>query len=375
MKNIAIILGTRPEAIKLIPVYKKLKNVELFNVSLISTGQHKEMLNQIFEFFEVTPDYEFQLMEKNQRLTELSTRIMTKLSNFFEETSIDAIIVQGDTTTTMVSALTAFYYKIKVVHIEAGLRTYEKYSPFPEEVNRQITSVIADVHFTPTQNASDLLHNEISNRYVEMVGNTVIDSLLFAKYKVESQANVYHNIYKEKLLPYNKMILITGHRRENFGIGFQNICEAISLLAKRYPDISFIYPVHLNPNVKNIIHNKLSKISNIFLIDPVPYDHIVYLMKESYLILTDSGGIQEEAPSFHKPVVILRDTTERPEGIEAGSSILAGTDTDMIVKIVTRLIENQNQYAEMSKGKNPYGDGNSSERIVEILIKYLTGKE
>lgn len=371
MKNIAIILGTRPEAIKLIPVYKQLKKVKSFNIVLVSTGQHKEMLDQIFNFFEVTPDYEFELMQKNQGLTELSARIMMKLGDFFKKTAIDAIIVQGDTTTTMISSLTAFYHKIKVLHVEAGLRTYDKYSPFPEEANRQITSVIADVHFTPTHNASNLLLNEIGDRQVKMVGNTVIDSLLFAERKVESQANFYFHVYKEMLLLYDKMILITGHRRENFGQGFKNICEAIKSLAKIYPNTSFIYPVHLNPNVKNMVYYELGGISNVFLIDPVPYDHIVFLMKQSYIVLTDSGGIQEEAPSFNKPLVVLRDNTERPEGIQAGCSILAGTDSNKIINIVTRLIEDESFYNKMSHIKNPYGDGKASEYIRFALVKYL----
>ncbi len=365
MKKIAIVLGTRPEAIKLLPLYKAFKKEGYFDPILISTGQHREMLDQIFNFFGVKPDIELSLMTKDQTLASLTSNLSTALQNCYEEIKPDLVIVQGDTTTAFVSSLIAYYNRIKVAHVEAGLRTYNKYSPFPEEVNRKLISGIADYHFAPTDKALEVLKKEgISNIY--QVGNTVVDSLLLCLKKLGVNRNFYDEKFK-LLNNFDKTVLITGHRRESFGDGFQRICESILRLASKYPNFLFYYPVHLNPNVRSVVLSMLSSVDNIFIDNPLPYDELVYLMSRSYIILTDSGGIQEEAPSLNVPVLIMRDTTERMEGVEAGCAILVGTETDIICSNFIHLVENEVIYSKMSRVENPYGDGTASENIINIL--------
>lgn len=370
MKKIAIVLGTRPEAIKLIPVYLALKNNKDIQTALVSTGQHREMLAQIFDFFDITPDIDLDVMTHNQSLASLTGLVLNKIDNYLVENPTDMIITQGDTTTCMAASLAAFYRQIPVSHVEAGLRTGNKYSPFPEEVNRKITGVIADFHFAPTGRAEQALKAEGITENVHMVGNTVIDSLLLAYNKVQKGAEKYNRQFSDLLDASDRNILITGHRRESFGEGFKNICEAIIELAGRYAAHRFIYPVHLNPNVKDVVFDKLNDLENVKLIDPLPYDELIYLMSRSRLIMSDSGGIQEEAPSLNKPVVVLRETTERPEGLEAGCSILAGTNRDNIVEKVVTIMENREVYDKMAQAPNPYGKGDSADQINKILTDH-----
>jgi UDP-N-acetylglucosamine 2-epimerase (non-hydrolysing) len=369
MKKIAIVLGTRPEAIKLLPLYKAFKKVDNFNPILISTGQHREMLDQIFSFFEETPDVELNLMTANQSLASLTSMLSVSLQTCFEELKPDLVIVQGDTTTAFVSSLIAYYNRIEVAHVEAGLRTNQKYSPFPEEVNRKLISGIAEYHFAPTSKAFQVLQNEGLNN-VYQVGNTVVDSLQLCLQKLKNDTSAYQEKFKI-LEKYSRTILVTGHRRESFGDGFRRICEAILQLAKKYPDYLFLYPVHLNPNVRSVVMSMLVGVDNILITDPMPYDELIYVMSETFLILTDSGGIQEEAPSLNIPVLIMRDTTERMEGVEAGCALLVGTDTDNICANFIQLVEGELLYANMSAVDNPYGDGTSSRQIVGILSEKL----
>lgn len=365
VKRIAIVLGTRPEAIKLIPVYLELRKVNA-DVCLVSTGQHQSMLEQIFKFFEVAPDICLDVMVPNQTLAGLTARLTDTLQQCFTEHQFDVVVVQGDTTTAMTASLVAFYNRIKVAHVEAGLRTYNKFSPFPEEINRQIIGRIADFHFAPTANAKRVLEEEnVVN--VHMVGNTVIDSLIYCINKV--RINEAHYVGRfPSITQFEKLVLITGHRRENFGHGFEEICMAIQDLSKKHPNILFYYPVHLNPNVKNKVEQMLSGFQNIYLDQPLPYDELVFLMSRSFIILTDSGGIQEEAPTLNVPVLVMRDTTERPEGITNGCSKLVGTESKNIIEAFTELMEHPDKYQQMCEAENPYGDGKSAERIAGILL-------
>lgn len=364
LNKIGIVLGTRPEAIKLIPVYQELKKV-FPSVELVSTGQHFTMLEQIFHFFDVTPDVSLEVMTTNQSLAGLTAKLAERLQTCYDEKGYDLVIVQGDTTTAMTASLVAYYNRIKVAHVEAGLRTYNKFSPFPEEINRQIIGRIADYNFAPTSRAMEVLGKEgITKSY--LVGNTVIDSLLYCLQKVEVNATPY-----EKKFPFihqfEKLVLITGHRRENFGEGFDGICSAIRTLSETYPGYLFFYPVHLNPNVKDKVHVLLSGLDNVMLSDPLPYDELVFLMNRSTIILTDSGGIQEEAPSLNVPLLVMRDTTERPEGIENGCALLVGTSSEKIISEFNRLITDKAHYQNMAEKINPYGDGKSSVAIAAIL--------
>lgn len=364
IKKIGIVLGTRPEAIKLIPVYQELKKV-FPSVELVSTGQHFSMLEQIFNFFEVTPDISLEVMTANQTLSGLTARLTDSLQSCYDERKYDLVIVQGDTTTALTASLVAYYNRIKVVHVEAGLRTYNKYSPFPEEINRQLIGRIADFHFAPTLNAMKLLAKEDAKNSF-LVGNTVIDSLMFCLKKLKSDPSQYEKKFSF-ISGFKKLILITGHRRENFGQGFDGICSAIKTLSLAYPDFLFYYPVHLNPNVKDKVYTVLSDVKNIMLSDPLPYDDLIFLMSRSYIILTDSGGIQEEAPSLNVPILVMRDTTERPEGIENGCALLVGTDPERIIAEFNSLIENVPHYNQMADAANPYGDGRSALSIAAIL--------
>ena len=370
INKIAIILGTRPEAIKLIPIYLELKKHASFKTTLISTGQHASMLKQIFGFFEIKPDIELNLMRNNQTLSALTSALFDKVGSIFEKHHFDFVLVQGDTTTAFVSAVSAFYYKFTVAHVEAGLRTYNKFSPYPEESNRQMISTIADIHFTPTSIASHNLKKENITKNVIEVGNSVIDSLLLAKQKIEKNKTYYENIFAPIIQKDKKIILVTGHRRESFGKGFEEICEALASITNKYPEFQIIYPVHLNPNVQKIIHDRLSKFEAIKLIEPLPYDQLVYLMARSWLIMTDSGGIQEEAPTLNVPVIVMRQTTERMEGIHNGCSILGGVTKISILQQFNNILNSEILYQKMIDSPNPYGQGDTSEQIVGYLKNY-----
>jgi UDP-N-acetylglucosamine 2-epimerase (non-hydrolysing) len=370
MRKILFIFGTRPEAIKLAPLIKEFQNCSLyFDVKICITGQHREMLDQVLHFFEITPDYDLNLMRPNQNLSELTASILVGLRKILSECPPNLVIVHGDTTTTFAASLASFYHQIPVAHIEAGLRTNNIYSPFPEEINRQLTSKIAKYHFTPTLTTkANLLKEGVSEKSIFVTGNTVIDALFMAISKTKTA----HIEVKEYHVTDREFILVTGHRRENFGEGFLNICEALKAIALTRPEIDIVYPVHFNPNVREPVNKILKDISNIYLIEPLEYKNFVYLMSRSYIILTDSGGIQEEAPSIGIPVLVMRNTTERQEVVESGSVKLVGTKKDNIVLEVLLLIDNQDEYNNMKQSINPYGDGKASEHITTILLKELS---
>ncbi|MCX5812577.1 MAG: UDP-N-acetylglucosamine 2-epimerase (non-hydrolyzing) [Proteobacteria bacterium] len=363
MKKILLVFGTRPEAIKMAPVINRLKkHKSKFAVTVCVTAQHRQMLDQVLSIFRISPDYDLDIMRANQDLFDITIKSLKGLKEVFETVRPDIVLAQGDTTTAFVAGLTAFYLKIPVGHVEAGLRTYDKYSPFPEEKNRHLLSVLTDYHFEK----------------IWVTGNTVIDALLqvVKSQKSKVRRKVYQDYFKEH---YNleletrnsKLLLVTGHRRENFGEGFEHICQALRAIAEKRDDVAIVYPVHLNPNVQRPVKRILSGIKNIYLIEPLEYEQFVFLMNNSYLILTDSGGIQEEAPSLGKPVLVMRNTTERPEGIEAGAVKLVGTDQNNIMNGTLDLLEDRVLYERMSKSVNPYGDGRASERITDILLMKL----
>lgn len=382
MKKIMLVFGTRPEAIKMAPLlleFKKYPN--LFQTIVCVTGQHREMLDQVLEIFDIKPDYDLNIMQKGQDLYEVTAKVLLGMRDVIKESKPDIVLVHGDTTTSTASALAAFYQQIPVGHVEAGLRTHNPYSPWPEELNRQITARIATYHFAPTElSRENLRHENIQDTHILITGNTVIDTLRIVTNKIRLDKALSEKIRKEiKLAGYDterlrndkKLVLITGHRRENFGNGFINICHAIRDLAKKYPDVDFVYPMHLNPNVRRPIHDvfgeNLSVLENIFFIEPLEYLSFVYLMEKSYIILTDSGGIQEEAPSFGIPVLVMRNTTERPEALNAGTVKLVATDYDKIITGVSLLIEDEEKYKDMSMAINPYGDGNACKRIINFI--------
>ena len=370
MKKILLIFGTRPEAIKMAPLVKEFqKYPEVFDTRVCVTAQHREMLDQVLDFFEIKPDYDLDLMKPGQNLYGLTATIIESLKPILEEFTPDYVFVHGDTTTTMAACIAAFYSGAKVCHVEAGLRTNNKLSPFPEEINRQVTSRIADYHFAPTrQSKNNLLSENIDEDSIVVTGNTVIDALLESSIKVNKIENSEIEKLKTIIDTSKKLILVTGHRRENHGQGFINICEALKEIAINNDDVQIIYPVHLNPNVKEPVHKILGGDNSIHLIDPLAYPAFVWLMNESYLIITDSGGVQEEAPSLGKPVLVMRETTERPEAVEAGTVILVGTDMEMIVNECTELLENAERYKTMSTLHNPYGDGKACKRIAQYII-------
>lgn len=367
-KNL-IIFGTRPEAIKMAPLVKEfLKNTKDFDTKVCVTAQHREMLDQVLEFFEISPDYDMDLMKPNQNLYTLTSDIITGLKPILEEFQPDYVYVHGDTTTTMASSIAAFYSGAKVCHVEAGLRTHNKRSPFPEEINRQVAGRICDYHFAPTaQSKQNLLAENVKEEYILVTGNTVIDALLDSSERVVSIENKEIEGLKEMVDASKKLILVTGHRRENHGQGFINICEALKEIATTHSDVQIIYPVHLNPNVQKPVHEILSGIENIKLIDPLAYPAFVWLMNQSYMIITDSGGVQEEAPSLGKPVLVMRDTTERPEAVEAGTVILVGIDKNKIVNEANSLLTDTSRYQSMSELHNPYGDGKACMRIAKFI--------
>lgn len=365
--KILLCFGTRPEAIKMAPLYHELKKTE-HEVKVCVTAQHRQMLDQVLDFFEIKPDFDLNLMEPNQSLNKLCSKILDSIDQVLMDEVPDLVLVHGDTTTSSMVALAAFHRQIKVGHIEAGLRTYNKFSPFPEELNRQVTGRIADFHFAPTQWAADNLLKERNNgKNIFVTGNTVIDALTFGLKKIEQHYTCSDlELVKSIVNPSKKMILITGHRRENFGKGFEDLCLAIKEIALS-DDVQIIYPVHLNPNVQEPVNRILDGIENVHLIQPVDYPAFLFLMNNSYLILTDSGGVQEEAPSLGKPVLLLRSNTERPEALSSGVVRLVGTDSTEIVQNTIKLLIDKGSYLEMSQKTNPYGDGKASERIVEIL--------
>lgn len=376
MKKIAVVFGTRPEAIKLVPVilaFQKQTNVE---VNVILTGQHEEMLNQVIDLFNIEPTINFHLMKENQSLGELTAKMVDKLFHYFSENKMDIIVVQGDTTTTFIGTLIAYYHKIPVAYVEAGLRTGNKYSPFPEEGNRLMTSQLATLFYAPTnENKENLLREGFDASRIKVTGNTSIDTLLILKNILKKKYSIYAEKFNHSLLS-KPFVLITGHRRENFGAGFENICNGIKDLAKTYPDHNFIYPVHLNPNVREPVERILNQaeISNVQLLDPLSYDDFVFLMMNSKLVLTDSGGIQEEAPSLGKPVLVMRENTERPEAVAAGTSKLLGTSRETIFKGVADLLNDRALYEEMARAHNPYGEGIAAKIIVEDCMAFLNEK-
>ena len=376
MKKILIVFGTRPEAIKMAPLVKELEKEE-FESKVCVTAQHREMLDQVLDIFDIRPDYDLNIMKQNQDLYDITANILIGIKKVLEDFKPDLVLVHGDTTTTFATTLASFYQKIDVGHVEAGLRTGNIYSPFPEEANRKLTGVLAKYHFAPTKTSKEnLLKENLNEKNIIITGNTVIDALFLVLEKIKQDKNLEQKIISDinsqvknsqfSILN-SQFILITGHRRENFGQGFIDICEAIKELAIKYPKINFIYPVHLNPNVQKPVNEILSNLNNVFLIKPLDYLPFIYLMSKSYLILTDSGGIQEEAPSLGKPVFVMRDTTERPEAVKAGTVKLVGTNKEKIVNEVSKLIKEKQEYDKMSKAINPYGDGKASKRIIEFL--------
>lgn len=371
-KTISFIFGTRPEAIKLCPLVLAAREHPAFDAHVCVTGQHREMLDQVLEVFEVEPDADLALMQENQTLASLASRAIAAVDRYLTGTRPDLVLVQGDTTTAFVSALTAFYNRIPVGHVEAGLRTWNKFSPYPEEINRVLATRVSDYHFAPTAWARDnLLREGVPEERVFVTGNTVTDALRLAVEKVRSDPPEITGLPADLMngSRTRALILITGHRRENFGEGMESICRAITTLAVKFSDAAFVYPVHLNPNVKEPVHRLLDGRNNIHLIEPLSYLPFVAMMDRCTLILTDSGGIQEEAPSLGRPVLVMRDTTERPEGVEAGAVKLVGTDVDQIVQSVSTLLENKQAYDQMAQAVNPYGDGRACERILEALAE------
>jgi len=373
--KVAIVLGTRPEAIKLLPLFAAMEQSSKLEPVLISTGQHKEMLNNIFELFGVRPDIELDVMRPDQTLSELTSRLFSTLGSTLSASAYRSIVVQGDTTTALVGAIVGHYNRIPVGHVEAGLRTYNKWAPYPEECNRKMIAAVTDFHFTPTQTASEALAKEGISHGVYQVGNTVVDSLLKVHDLVRDNLPYYTEKYAPVISPDHRTILVTGHRRESFGEGFRQICRALLRIASQHPELNIVYPVHMNPNVKRVVFEMLSSCANIRLIEPVPYDEMVYLMSRAWLILTDSGGIQEEAPSLDVPVIVMRETTERPEGVEVGCSVLGGVSEENIYASFLKLYESPALYTKMSAASNPYGDGKASDRVVSILEKELNQSE
>ena len=374
IKKILIIFGTRPEAIKLAKLIKILKKNKKFNVKVCVTGQHNEMLHQVLKLFKIKPDYNFKVMKTNQSLNLLGSKILEKVNTVLIKYRPDILLVHGDTTTAYISSLAAFQNKVKIGHIEAGLRTHNLKFPYPEEFNRKSIGTMADLHFTPTTNATlNLINENISKNLIIKTGNTIVDTLNYSIKILYSNSNLLKRVKKNfSFINYKKkLIVVTAHRRENYGNGIKNICLALKEIVKKNKNIQIIYPVHLNPKVAGVVKKYLSNVSNIFLLQPLDYFSFIYLMKVSHLILTDSGGIQEEAPTFKKPVLVLRNETERPEAKNCGAAIMVGTNKYKIIRFTSLLINNKKFYKKITKIKNPYGDGKATERIVKKLKKYL----
>ena len=386
-KKIMLVFGTRPEAIKMAPLVKEFqKYPDKFKAIVCVTGQHREMLDQVLRIFEIAPDYDLNIMKQGQDLYDVTSRVLLGMRDVLKEVQPDIVLVHGDTTTSTAAALAAFYQQIPVGHVEAGLRTHNIYSPWPEEMNRQLTGRIATYHFAPTPlSKQNLLAENVKPEQIAVTGNTVIDALYMVVDKIKSNKELDKELEEillrsgydvNRLSDGKKLVLITGHRRENFGDGFISMCKAIQTLTQKYPDVDFVYPMHLNPNVRKPIHEvfgeDLSHLGNMFFIEPLEYLSFVYLMEKSTIVLTDSGGIQEEAPGLGKPVLVMRDTTERPEALEAGTVKLVGTDFDKIVNEVSALLENRECYERMSRAVNPYGDGKACKRIVETVNSQIS---
>lgn len=376
MKKILLVFGTRPEAIKMAPLVKALqKDTIHFETRVCVTAQHRQMLDQVLEVFGITPEYDLNIMAPNQDLFDITSRVLTGLRDVLKEFRPDTVLVHGDTTTSMAASLAAFYLQIPVGHVEAGLRTYNMLSPWPEEMNRQVTDRICTYYFAPTeQSKKNLLQENIEEKKIFITGNTVIDALLMAVEIIASTPGMEEKVAKELqekgyTIGEREYILVTGHRRENFGDGFLHICKAIKELATLHPEMDIVYPVHLNPNVQKPVYELLSGVENVYLISPLDYLPFIYAMQHSTLLLTDSGGVQEEAPSLGKPVLVMRDTTERPEAVEAGTVKLVGTDAEAIVTNVTALLKDKEMYRRMSETHNPYGDGRACERILSALLQ------
>lgn len=371
-KKVLTVFGTRPEAIKMAPLVHALNEDQRFNAKICVTAQHREMLDQVLELFEITPDYDLDLMKAGQTLNEVTARILLELKPVLQEFKPDVVLVHGDTATTFAASLAAYYEQIAVGHVEAGLRTGNIYSPWPEEGNRRLTGALTEYHFAPTEiSKQNLLKENFDDKAISVTGNTVIDALLMVKKKIDTDAEL--NAELANLFPFldeaKKLILVTGHRRESFGGGFERICESLAITAKAHPETQILYPMHLNPNVREPVNRILAGIDNIYLIEPQQYLPFIYLMNRAHIILTDSGGIQEEAPSLGKPVLVMRDTTERPEAVDAGTVKLVGTDVNLIVSNLNTLLNDDNEYKKMSFAHNPYGDGNACLKILNELAK------
>ncbi|HUI30058.1 MAG TPA: UDP-N-acetylglucosamine 2-epimerase (non-hydrolyzing) [Candidatus Acidoferrales bacterium] len=370
-KKILFIFGTRPEAIKMAPLIKEVEKHKDFEAKICVTAQHRQMLDQVLKIFDIRPDYDLNIMTNNQSLFEITAKIIVRMQDVIAREKPDIVVVQGDTTTTFAASLAAFYMRTVVVHLEAGLRTGNKFAPFPEEINRRITSTIADIHLAPTPWAKDnLLKENIPPDNIFVTGNTVIDALFHVAEKLKTTGSNFDGHF-DGIDFSRRVVLITGHRRENFGEGFKNICNAIRDLAAKFTDAEFVYPVHFNPNVRKPVNEILRGFKNVHLTEPLGYEPFVYAMEKCYLILTDSGGVQEEAPSLGKPVLVMRETTERPEAVEAGTVKLVGTDRKKIVDNVSMLLTDSKEYLAMSRAHNPYGDGKASRRIVKIFEDYF----
>lgn len=374
-KKIMLVFGTRPEAIKMAPLYHALRSLpEEFETQVCVTAQHRQMLDQVLRVFEITPDIDLNLMKTGQDLYDVTASVLLRMRDVLREQKPDALLVHGDTTTSLAAAMAAFYAGVPVGHVEAGLRTHDVYSPFPEEFNRQVASKVTRWHFAPTKfSEQNLLNERVGEEQITVTGNTVIDALLWVLARIDSDAGRQAELinFLDDRLPFawqtERFVLITGHRRENFGDGFLQICEALKDLAARYPNVHLVYPVHLNPNVQQPVKSLLADLPNVHLIEPLDYEPFVYLLKHSHIVLTDSGGIQEEAPSLGKPVLVMRDVTERPEAVDAGTVILVGANRERILANVSELLENDATYKRMSHAHNPYGDGNACERIIDVL--------
>ncbi|HDM8209032.1 non-hydrolyzing UDP-N-acetylglucosamine 2-epimerase [Vibrio sp. B1FIG11] len=371
-KRVLTVFGTRPEAIKMAPLVHALSSDERFEAKCCVTAQHREMLDQVLELFEIKPDYDLNLMRAGQSLNDVTARILLELKSVLQEFKPDVVLVHGDTATTFAASLAAYYEQIPVGHVEAGLRTGNIYSPWPEEANRKLTGALTQYHFAPTETSqNNLLKENFKKESISVTGNTVIDALLLIKEKIDHDEALQHSLSEQ--FPFlredKKLVLVTGHRRESFGGGFERICEALAFTAQKHPEAQIVYPMHLNPNVREPVNRILAGISNVHLIEPQQYLPFIYLMNRSHIILTDSGGIQEEAPSLGKPVLVMRDTTERPEAVEAGTVKLVGTNVDRIVTGLTTLLQDEQAYKEMSFAHNPYGDGKACQRILDVLAK------
>lgn len=370
-----LVFGTRPEAIKMAPLYHALKACpEHFETQVCVTAQHRQMLDQVLRVFEISPDIDLNLMKAGQDLYDVTASVLLGMRDVLRQHKPDALLVHGDTTTSLAAAMAGFYGGVPVGHVEAGLRTNDVYAPFPEEFNRQVASKVTRWHFAPTEfSQQNLLNERVDEDQISVTGNTVIDALLWVLARIDSDAGRQAELtsFLNDRLPFawqtERFVLITGHRRENFGCGFLQICEALKDLAARYPNVHLVYPVHLNPNVQQPVKSLLADLPNVHLIEPLDYEPFVYLLKHSHIVLTDSGGIQEEAPSLGKPVLVMRDVTERPEAVDAGTVILVGANRDRIVANVSELLDNDATYKRMSRAHNPYGDGNACERIIDVL--------